>query len=102
VFVWEQDVQHRVFQGPRRAEAGSAPEGPQPARPHRVYKRVTKHYAYLTCARCFGRLQRGGEIDDVHNLRVALYTAAILALGVVIIVATPVVLPALLTAFWWR
>ena len=102
VFVWEQDVQYRVFQGPQRAEAGAGQREPQAAVPHRVYKRVTKHYAYLTCEKCFARLQHGGAIDDVHNVRVALYTAAIVALGVIIIAATPVVLPALLTAFWWR
>ncbi|HTK35901.1 MAG TPA: hypothetical protein VL358_11530 [Caulobacteraceae bacterium] len=94
--LWEQYEHHRVFQGPGRreeaADAATARTG--------VYNRVRKRCAYLTCQACFTRLQNGGSLDDMHNRKVAIYTAAVFALGVLIIVATPVVLPSLLIAFW--
>ena len=84
--MWGQYEQHRVFQGP------AAPGG--------VYGRVRKQCAYLTCQPCHARLEAGGALDDIHNRKVALYAAAVVALGVIIIVMTPVVMPGLLIAFW--
>jgi hypothetical protein len=91
--VWQQYEERRVFQGPGRSVDGGPP------RP--VYDRVRKHCAYLTCRACHERLEAGGRLDDIHNRKVAAYAAGVVALGLLIVVFTPIVLPRLLIAFWW-
>ena len=91
--LWQQDEQIRVFRGPgRRDQDGSPTRG--------VYDRVRKRRAYLTCAPCHARLEAGGSLDDIHDRKVILYAAAVVALGVLIIIMTPIVMPGLLIAFW--
>jgi hypothetical protein len=96
--VWRQDEQHRVFHGPPQSprSADALEASPRPG----VYSRVRKHCAYLTCEPCFAQLRGGGGLDDLHNRKVALYAAAVFALGVLIMIMTPVVMPGLLIAFW--
>jgi hypothetical protein len=92
--VWQQYEQHLIFQGPAGRDAG--PEGPRMA-----FGRVRKHCAYLTCQACHERLEAGGGLDDIHNRKVALYTVAVVVVGVLIVAFMPVILPRLLIAFWW-
>jgi hypothetical protein len=109
--MWEQYEQYRVFQGPpeppRRDHREAEREGgtttkivEAPAR-RDVYSHVRKHCAYLTCEKCFAKLQAGANLDDIHNRNVAIFAAALFALGALIIVITPLILPNLLSAFWW-
>lgn len=95
--VWQQYEQYRVFQGPA---ARAKPDGDSSA-PRAVYDKVRKHCAYLTCAACHAKLEAGGTLGDIHNRKVAIYAAAVVALGVIIVAFTPIVLPRLLIAFWW-
>jgi hypothetical protein len=96
--LWQQDEHHRVFQGPGRtrptADVAGAPASTA------IYARVRKRCAYLTCERCHDHLQKGGGLDDLHNRKIAIYTAAVLVLGIGIAVITPIAMPGLLIAFW--
>jgi hypothetical protein len=97
--VWTESERNRVFSG-LDAEARSDPaQGQTPgARP--VFSFVHTDRAYWVCARCLAQLTGGAPFNAPAQKRGVTMLVLIIVLIVGLALATPFILPTLMSAFW--
>jgi hypothetical protein len=91
--VWTERERNRVFSG-LDAQAKTEPG----ARP--VFSYVHTAHAYRVCPRCLAELTAGAPFNAPAQTRSVTMLVAIIALMVGLAVATPFILPSLMSALW--
>jgi hypothetical protein len=91
--AWTESERNRVFPG-LDAEAEESPGA------RSVFSYVHTDHAYQVCARCLTELTAGAPFNAPAQKRSVAMLVTIIALIIALAVATPFVLPTLMSAFW--
>jgi hypothetical protein len=91
--VWTESERNRVFSGldvPAQTESGDRP----------VFSYVHQDHAYRVCPRCLAELTAGAPFSAPAQKRSVTMLVVIFVLIAALAVATPFILPTLMSAFW--